>query len=133
VAGRSAIRLVPRGLWVAVATSVGVDGRRKGRAALNAVVFFEARKGSRSASGVTDDHSPDALDIFCECGLDECVGKVTVPLRVFRRARQHAGWFIVRAGHHAHGIQEVVEAADGYWIVGKQHVTTTSRPGPKVA
>ena len=115
-----------------MATSVGVDGRRKERAALNAVLFFEARKGLRSVSGVTDDQSSNALSIFCECGRDDCLGKVTVPSRVFLRARKRAGWSIVMPGHHAHGMEEVVEAADDYWVVGKQHVTRTARPGPKV-
>jgi hypothetical protein len=119
-------------ILVAVATAVGVDGRQE-RAQWNAALFFEAREGLRTASGTKDDQSPDALNIFCECGRDECFGKVTVPFRVFLRARKHAGWFIVLAGHHAHGMEEVVEAADSYWVVGKQHVTRTSRPGPRVA
>ena len=117
---------------VAVATLVGVGGRQE-RVQWNAVLFFEARMGSRSASGVTDDRSPNALSIFCECGREDCLGKVTVPSRVFLRARKHAGWFIVLAGHYADGMGEVVEAADGYWVVGKQHVTRAARPGPMVA
>jgi hypothetical protein len=99
-----------------VGTSVGLHRRRQARVAGNAVLFFEARKGLRSAAGVRD----DALDIFCECGRDECLGKVAVPFKVFFRARRHAGWFIVMAGHHADAIEEVVEAADAYWVVGKQ-------------
>jgi hypothetical protein len=111
----------------AVATSVGVDGRRDERAQWNAVLFFEARKDLRSASGVTDDQSPDVLSIFCECGRDDCFGKVTVPSRVFLRARKHPGWSILMPGHHALGMEEVVEAADGYWVVGKQHVMSITR------
>jgi hypothetical protein len=36
-------------------------------------------------------------------------------------------------GHHALGMEEVVEAADGYWVVGKQHVPSTPLPGPQIA
>jgi len=79
-------------------------------------LVFRGAEGPQSAAGVRD----DALDIFCECGRDECLGKVAVPFKVFFRARRHAGWFIVMAGHHADAIEEVVEAADAYWVVGKQ-------------
>jgi hypothetical protein len=54
---------------MAVATSVGLHRRRQARVAGNAVLFFKARKGLRSAAGVRD----DALDIFFPgeeaCGL----------------------------------------------------------------
>ena len=92
-------------------------GSREERASWNQVLFSEAVEGLTNGHAVTTDGAPEALEIFCECGLDECFCKVTVPSTLYLWARTHSGWFVVLADHFAPGLDHVVEAADDYWVV----------------
>jgi hypothetical protein len=70
-----------------------------GRRAAQRARRVECRLVFRGAEGLEERFrgADDALDIFCECGLDECFVKVTVPLT--SRSSGLAQWCSARSAH----------------------------------
>jgi hypothetical protein len=97
--------------------SVTRMGLREERASWNQVLFSEAVGRSANGRAVSTNGAPETLEIFCECGLDECFRKVTVPATLYLGARTHSRRYVVLADHYEPAHEHIVEAADDYWVV----------------
>jgi hypothetical protein len=62
----------------------------------------------------------DRGDFLCECGDKSCVERVSLTPEEYERIRSDPTQFVVRPGHVAPEVEEVVLATDGYDIVRKR-------------
>ena len=62
--------------------------------------------------------SEDA-EFLCECGDATCTHRIEVPLEEYEQVRSHATRFLVRRGHVAPEVEEVVRRRRRYAIVEK--------------
>jgi hypothetical protein len=92
-------------------------GLREERASGNQVLLSEAVGRSVNGRAAATNGARGTLEIFCECGLDECFRKVTVPATLYLGARTHSRRFVVLADHYEPEHEHIVEAADDYWVV----------------
>jgi hypothetical protein len=92
-------------------------GLREERASWNQVLLSEAVGRSVNGRAAATNGARGTLEIFCECGLDECFRKVTVPATLYLGARTHSRRFVVLADHYEPEDEHIVEAADDYWVV----------------
>jgi hypothetical protein len=58
--------------------------------------------------------------VVCECGDGSCAEQVTVTVREYERVRAEPDLFVVRPGHVAPDVEQVVEAHHGYEVVRKR-------------
>ena len=94
---------------------------REARIAQNEVLFREVNERIRkvSESMALDER----FEIFCECGRDDCIEKLTVERTVYEAARSSATRFIVKPGHQSEDVEVVTAGANGYVIVEKRGPT----------
>ena len=57
--------------------------------------------------------------IVCECGDLECMEQITVPHAVYERTRANPSRFILKPGHDAQDLEQIVETERDYVIVEK--------------
>src|SRR3954454_10757183 len=62
----------------------------------------------------------DTFTIVCECGDGSCAEQVTVAASEYERVRSEPTLFIVRPGHIAPDVEDVVEAREEYELVRKR-------------
>ena len=60
------------------------------------------------------------FEVVCECGLLECAEHVQVTPSEYESVRADPVLFVIRAGHAAPDVEEVVSAAGAYEIVRKR-------------
>jgi hypothetical protein len=91
---------------------------REARIAYNETLF---RQLNERLSGVLEEigDSADRLEIICECGVGDCITKITVGKAEYEQVRQHSAQFLVAVGHVSPDVERVVRAADGYDVVEK--------------
>lgn len=59
------------------------------------------------------------IDVFCECGEDDCMEKITIPRPAYEAVRANSHRFIVATDHVAPEIEVVVEERDSFQVVEK--------------
>jgi hypothetical protein len=63
----------------------------------------------------------DWMTILCECGQKSCAEQLVIGRVLYRRVRQDPTLFILRPGHEAADVEEVVlRQDDEFWIVRKE-------------
>jgi hypothetical protein len=88
------------------------------RIARNEVLFREVNERVREVSqAMSRDQS---LEIFCECGRDDCIEKLSIEVAEYEAVRSIPTRFIVKPGHQSKSVEEVVASRDGYLIVEKR-------------
>jgi hypothetical protein len=55
----------------------------------------------------------------CECGDENCVEKVAIPLADYQEIRARNVWFFVKPGHELVDAERIVDRRDGYLVVEK--------------
>jgi len=63
-------------------------------------------------------------EFVCECAVDTCTERLTVPMDVYERVRNDAHLFLLRSGHEQPEVEHVVEERDRVVIVRKDTPTT---------
>jgi hypothetical protein len=94
---------------------VDEDERRIG---LNEALFREVNERVRTINEGFSQVLEDA-EFVCECGNQGCAERITLTLDDYERVRSDPTWFIVKPGHDAESVEEVIERHDGWWLVKK--------------
>jgi hypothetical protein len=58
----------------------------------------------------------------CECGDEDCVEKLAVPIGEYHEVRAHDDWFLIKPGHEMPEVERLVSERDGYVVVEKDGV-----------
>jgi hypothetical protein len=90
---------------------------REERIVRNEVLFRDVNERIRAASESMS--LGRQLEIFCECGRDDCVDKLSVEAAEYEAVRSNATRFIVKPGHQIEEVEKVTASPDGYLIVEK--------------
>jgi hypothetical protein len=61
----------------------------------------------------------DQIDVFCECGRDECAERLSVSMSEYERVRRFSTHFIVLEGHDVLESERVVDECGGFMVVEK--------------
>jgi hypothetical protein len=91
---------------------------REARIARNEVLFRQVNERIREVSEALA--VGQILEIFCECGRDDCTEKLSIMVAEYEAARSSPTRFIVRPGHQSNDVEEVTASQDGYVIVEKR-------------
>ena len=59
------------------------------------------------------------FSVVCECGDLACLQQITLSRDAYERTRAHPARFIVKPGHEAPDLEEVVERAAGFVVIEK--------------
>jgi hypothetical protein len=88
------------------------------RVAANEAMF---RQLNERLADLLDELGADAdnFEIFCECGDDSCVERITIQRDVYEQARKHPDRFIVVAEHVVPGLERAVVEAPGFRVIEK--------------
>jgi hypothetical protein len=91
---------------------------REERIALNEALFRQVNE--RVAETLTEMGDSSAMiEIFCECGENECTEKIQVGRDLYEQVRQHPARFLIATGHDAPEVERVIESGDSFQIVEK--------------
>ena len=95
-------------------------GSREDRIALNEALFRDVNERVRNAlDEMNEGMPPEVLEIFCECGLGDCMEKIRVSLQDYERTRAHSEQFLVAIGHVIPHVESLVRDAGAYEVVEK--------------
>jgi hypothetical protein len=61
----------------------------------------------------------NTFTIVCECGDIGCIEQIKVSPALYERTREDSTHFIVKSGHQAEDVEDVIETHDDYVIVEK--------------
>jgi hypothetical protein len=61
----------------------------------------------------------DSFEIFCECGDDSCVERITVQRDVYEQTRRHPDRFIVVTDHVVPSLERPMLEAPGFQVIEK--------------
>jgi hypothetical protein len=89
---------------------------REERIARNEVLFREVNERIRE---LADPPREARIEIFCECGLDDCTERIEVRVRDYELVRAEPTRFVLREGHEISDVEDVVISPDGYLVVEK--------------
>ncbi|HSB38513.1 MAG TPA: hypothetical protein VLD13_05435 [Gaiellaceae bacterium] len=84
--------------------------------ARNEAFFRAVNEGIAEAS---ERFESEHAEFLCECGDPGCTRRIEVPLNEYERVREHPTRFLVRHGHVAPEVEEVVQRRRRYAIVEK--------------
>jgi hypothetical protein len=90
---------------------------REERIARNEVLFREVNERIRE---LADPPREARIEIFCECGLDDCTERIEVRVRDYELVRAEPTRFVLREGHEISDVEDVVISPDGYLVVEKR-------------
>jgi hypothetical protein len=90
---------------------------REERIARNEVLFREVNERIRE---LADPPREARIEIFCECGLDDCTERIEVRVRDYELVRAEPTRFVLRKGHEISDVEDVVISPDGYLVVEKR-------------
>jgi len=97
----------------------GEQEERQRRAAHNQLLF---RSVNEQIIGMTENFRSDLsdLDLVCECWSPSCTGTIRCRLEDFEQLDRTGNMFIVLPGHEDLGVEDVVDASNGYVVVRKR-------------
>lgn len=84
--------------------------------ARNEAFFRAVNEGIAEAS---ERFESEEAEFLCECGDAKCTHRIEVPLEDYENVRAHPTRFLVRRGHVAPEVEEVVARRRRYAIVEK--------------
>jgi hypothetical protein len=84
--------------------------------ARNEAFFRAVNEGIAEAS---EKFESDAAEFLCECGDAHCTHRLEVSLEEYEAVRKHSTRFLVRRGHAAPEVEEILRRRRGYAIVDK--------------
>jgi hypothetical protein len=92
---------------------------REARIALNETLFRDLNERIQDVVTTITLEVPHALEIFCECGSEDCVAKITLSVADYEAVRAHPERFIIAPGHEIPDVEDVLERRTGHWVVEK--------------
>jgi hypothetical protein len=96
-----------------------VDDWRKERIGRNEASFREINERlNRGLAQVP--HTPELLELICECGNQQCEQHVQLTAREYERVRADSRHFAVVPGHIIPDTERVVTSGDRFDVVEKQ-------------
>lgn len=84
--------------------------------ARNEAFFRAVNEGIAEAS---ERFESEEAEFLCECGDPDCTLRIEVPLHEYEQIREHPTRFVVRHGHVAPEVEEVVRRRRRYAVVDK--------------
>lgn len=76
----------------------------------------EQIEGVNDEFGAVDDH----FAVICECGHLECQERITVKRSAYEEIRSDPAQFILKPGHDADEVEDVIESTGEYNVVAKR-------------
>jgi hypothetical protein len=65
-------------------------------------------------------HLAGSMTVVCECGDAACTEQIDLTVPEYERIRAEPTLFVVRPGHEAPNVEEVVERHEGFDVVRKR-------------
>jgi len=91
---------------------------RERRIGLNEALFREVNERLEElAQGFA--HTPQKLDLICECGNATCASRVEMDREEYEQVRSDSATFAIVKGHAIPDIEEIVERRRAYDVVRK--------------
>ena len=91
---------------------------RERRIGLNEALFREVNERLEElAQGFA--HTPEKLDLICECGNASCASRVEMDREEYEQVRSDSATFAIVKGHEVPDVEEIVERREGYDVVRK--------------
>jgi len=91
---------------------------RERRIGLNETLFREVNERLEElAQGFA--HTPQKLDLICECGNATCASRVEMDREEYEQVRSDSATFAIVKGHAIPDIEEIVERRRAYDVVRK--------------
>lgn len=94
-----------------------MDARQE-RLARNEALFRDVNERVRAIAAVhgDDDH---VYEFYCECSNADCTFQLKATLADYEGVRAHPARFVIAPQHSLPEIEEVIEKAEGWWVVEK--------------
>jgi hypothetical protein len=86
------------------------------RVARNEALFREVNERIEQLAGAG---ASDPIEFLCECGQASCTETIPLSRTEYERVRSDPMLFVVKLGHGAANVEDVVEREDGFQIVRK--------------
>jgi hypothetical protein len=91
---------------------------RERRVGLNEALFREVNERLEElAQGFA--HTPQKLDLICECGNASCASRIEIDRAEYEQVRSDSATFAVVQGHDIPDVEEIVERRKRYDVVRK--------------
>jgi len=91
---------------------------RERRIGLNEALFREVNERLEElAQGFA--HTPEKLDLICECGNASCASRIEMDREEYEQVRSDSATFAIVKGHEVPDVEEIVERREGYDVVRK--------------
>ena len=91
---------------------------RERRIGQNEILFREVNERVESLNEAFNTLT-DRVSIVCECGLLECVDRISMSLAEYEELRSDPTTFAVIPGHELPDVEDVVAERDAYFVVRK--------------
>jgi hypothetical protein len=100
------------------------------RQARNEATF---RATNREIEEISRELGDTQLEVICECGQDDCRGKIELTAEVYDSVHRERDRFVVVPGHESLEIENVVERTERYVVVDKfgEAEEIAERPGDR--
>jgi hypothetical protein len=91
---------------------------RERRIGMNEGLFREVNERLQElAEGFA--HTPEKLDLICECGNVSCASRIEMDPEEYEKVRSDSTTFAIVKGHANLDVEEIVERRAGYDVVRK--------------
>jgi hypothetical protein len=90
---------------------------RTQRLALNESLFRELNERVEDQADAAD---ASVIEVYCECANLDCIERIAMTETEYQAVRSDPAQFVVRAGHEALDIEEIVGGNDRFQIVRKR-------------
>jgi hypothetical protein len=92
---------------------------RERRIGLNEALFREVNERLEElAQGFA--HTPQKLDLICECGNASCASRIEMDREEYEQVRSDSATFAIVKGHEISDVEEIVERRKRYDVVRKR-------------
>jgi hypothetical protein len=92
---------------------------RARRIGLNEALFREVNERVRAINAEFGERLTES-QFVCECGDNECTGRVLLPVVEYERIRSDPALFVVCPGHEVPEVESVVEEHEDYIVIRKR-------------
>ena len=91
---------------------------RERRIGMNEALFRQVNERLQElAEGFA--HTPEKLDLICECGNANCASRIEMDPEEYQKVRSDSTTFAIVKGHVIPDVEEIVERRAGYDVVRK--------------
>jgi len=94
------------------------DERRK-KVARNQAMFRQVNEGIEELNDAFGEMSGEFV-VVCECAEPLCAEQIGISREAYERIRANSAEFILKPGHEAADVEEIIATEAGYVVVEKQ-------------